>query len=289
MSFTWQSGGMSTPEKPINSSIAFSWNQPTKPKMIVPAETKKVGIMDVIKGIPNAAKEAYTAGKEAFLQPFKSTMQASQEYSDTFDTATPVQKLAGVTKILTSGAGIIFSPISAVFGAAQKLPVLKPAADLMSIPFEVTGEIGKFGADRFVDALGLVVDKKTQDELRPAFEEAGTLVGQLWLGGKVMEGLGKGEKLTREKITELKTEAKTVKELPKTHEIAKAEIVKPVVSPEAKPTFSWQEKSSVAPETASRTIEKPKVEVDPLAAEARKYKSAEEFASSIELRKAGLK
>src|SRR3990167_994372 len=255
MSFTWQSGGMSTPEKPINSSIAFSWNQPTKPKMIVPAETKKVGIMDVIKGIPNAAKEAYTAGKEAFLQPFKSTMQASQEFSDTFDTATPVQKLAGVTKILTSGAGIIFSPISAVFGAAQKLPVLKPAADLMSIPFEVTGEIGKFGADRFVDALGVVVDKKTQDELRPAFQEAGTLVGQLWLGGKVMEGLGKGEKLTREKITELKTEAKTVKELPKTHEIAKAEIT-----------------NEVKPATPS---------VDPLATEARKYKTAEEFVKAI--------
>lgn len=190
----------------------------------VPSTLSKVGSFLGISNLPTYIPDSIDQAKNAFMNPLQTLQKAgSAAYGavdaafepfsalnkDNYDAtmaadakATPAQKVAGVASDLSTIANIMFAPVSAAFAAAKEVPGLKLAADVLQTPFAVTGKVGDFAAEKFVDVLP--IDQASKDVLKPAFGQLGALAGQVLLGGKVMDLVGKGyEKFTAEKVSDL--------------------------------------------------------------------------------------
>jgi hypothetical protein len=248
---------------------------------------------EVQEGVSNFLKDPlgtlYSAGKALISTPIEAIKNLGEKAAETVVSyQTPgrplAERIAKPLETLGASAGVVFSPITAAFQAAEKLPVLKTAADIINLPFLATGKIGQFAADKFVDVLP--ISKQSKDILRPAFEEVGSLAGQIALGGKVMDLIAKKASPVIEKseIDRIVNEAK--QEVPKVEEQLKTI---PASVPEANPEVSTpiettaipkEVKSEKTPQEILPTVKEVKLipkELEPLAKEARKYKNAEEF------------
>jgi len=219
-----------------NTYFKDSWNQ----------------LVETVKHPIKAIGGAFSSG----IQTIPETLtHAKTDIGEAFKTEGDnwAKNTADVMSALGASASVLFLPMTAVFSAAEKLPVLKQGADVINSVFTAAGKIGAFPAGKFVDVLP--IDQDDKDILKPAFEEIGTLAGQILLGGKVMGKLSKGvKKLGKEEVVKLKNEAITESKA------AEQTVLK------NKPELKEQvvEKAKPAPES-------------PLAQEATKYKSAEEF------------
>jgi hypothetical protein len=142
---------------------------------------------------------AISAGVEAITGSAKRAVKETKDIFNGGQEKTSI-RFRDYLEALSADVGLIFSPISSAFAAAEKIPVLKQAADIINIPFTATGKVGEFSAGKFVDVLP--INKEDKDILKPAFEEVGTLAGQLLLGGKVMRMIEKGIGIKKSVITE---------------------------------------------------------------------------------------
>lgn len=176
-----------------NSDYASSW---------------KGMMMNTLSDIGTKITDLAKTGYETFNKAsFEAPQQAGAEFGAKLRQGTPAEATAAGLRFGTNVLGAAFSPVTTAFSVAEKIPVLKQAADIINLPFMVTGKVGEFAGDKFTDVLP--ISKESKDILRPAFKEVGSLVGQIWLGGKVMEKLGGGEVINKEAIDNLKKEAKT--------------------------------------------------------------------------------
>src|SRR5258705_2939004 len=97
-------------------------------------------------------------------------------------------KQVGQAGTAAAAAGnIVFSPISALFAAANDIPVLGTAAKLITLPFTVLGESGTGISNTIIDRLP--ISQAAKDQIKPGLGEIAALAAQL-IGGA---GLG-GEK-----------------------------------------------------------------------------------------------
>lgn len=164
-------------------------------------------------GAIGAVKDVGQSVLDTFRNIGTQNAQTIQKSTDVWGNpeSTAAQNIAAGLNLISPIANIAFSPLIAANAAAEKLPALKPAADLINNIFSIPGAIGKFGADKFVDNLPFV-SQQTKDTLRPAFEDVGSLAGQIWLGGKIIETLGAKGDIKQEDINTLKEQAQTIPE-----------------------------------------------------------------------------
>jgi GNAT superfamily N-acetyltransferase len=198
-----------------------SWNQFKKVATTNPLET--------IGG-------ALSAGAGAITGAFKNvTKQPGNILSNYTGNKPVVNKIADFANALGADVGAVFSPVSSIFAAAEQIPVLKQAADVVNGVFTVTGNIVKFPVEGFVNSLP--IDQESKDVLAPAFGDLGALAGQIVLGGKVMSYVqGKlikakpGETIVipKEDIVKLKEEAKVYTEKAKTEVVKNRQPVEPI-------------------------------------------------------------
>lgn len=223
-----------------------------------PLEVKPYSFTEAITHPFEAIKSAGNAAINTIQQTFSAL---GENLSKTFSSQpeTAAERTANIVKSIGSVATTLLTPINAAFSAAEQLPVLKEAADIISIPFQVTGKIGTFASDKFVDVLP--ISQESKDILRPAFEELGSLTGQILLGGKVMHMISNGLKIDKASVESVKNDVKVIADK------AKTELTDTTVQP------------TKAPEIGQIS---PKIALKPLAQEATKlrpqdFKSAEEF------------
>lgn len=147
-------------------------------------------------------KEAGKAAIQAPVQAVKGLGMATEETLQAFEQKkSPAEKTADILKQYGAAANVLFSPITAVFNAAEKIPVLKPAADIIALPFTATGKLGQFAGEQFVNVLP--IDQQSKNVLKPAFGEVGALAGQIILGSKIVEAISKGNKIDQKAIDEI--------------------------------------------------------------------------------------
>lgn len=236
--------------------------------------TKDVWTRTPIESIKEAGK-SFVGGVKGAISSVK---EKQKEYTTAIKTpGTPLSK-----KIATAVSGEVavlsawLSPISSAFEAAKELPQLREASTLLSAPFAITGKIGQFGADKFIDVLP--VDQTTKDTLRPAFEEAGSLAGQVLLGGKIMNKISKGIKVDKKVIDETVKEvkiqepevAKAIKSKLVTDITKKTEPILSTISPTARKIKLSEYPTKIAPEAQKATKLGVSTEKGTLAQEARK-------------------
>lgn len=169
-----------------------------------------------------AVENALGAGVGAITGAFKNVMNQPGNLLSNYTENKPISnKIADFANAISADVGAAFSPVGAVFAAAEQIPVLKQAADVVNGVFTATGNIVKFPVEGFIKALP--IDQASKDLLAPAFGDLGALAGQIVLGGKVMEYVqakvipGKEVVIPKEDIVKLKEEAKTYTEQAKTN------------------------------------------------------------------------
>lgn len=163
----------------------------------------KETILHPIKAIGNAISAGFNTIKGAFSNVINAPGNLPSDYTSNKPIA---NKVADFAHALGTDVGAIFSPVSAVFAAAEQVPVLKQAADVVNAVFTPVGKVGDFAAEKFIDVLP--INQQSKDTLKPAFGEVGSLAAQLLLGGKVMDLVIKGVGLDNAKIDTITQEAK---------------------------------------------------------------------------------
>lgn len=90
------------------------------------------------------------------------------------------------------------SPVTSLFGAAEKVPVVGSAAKVFSLPFELAGDVANDASYPIINAIpGL--DKQQRESLRSGVSETLSLAAQVAVG----YGLNKGGKMAEAKFNEL--------------------------------------------------------------------------------------
>jgi len=228
---------------------------------INPSTYVQESVEQVKQGPINWIKNAIGSVYNTFTNAFKN---AWKEHKDLITTAMDknipsygAQRWKEVAEAVGTDVGVVFSPITAIFSAAEQIPVLKQATDILGVPLTAIGELGKIATDKFVDVLP--ISQESKEIIRPAFDQLGSTFAQLTLGAKIVGRIMEGKKIDAKAVEEDVNLAKQYEQVSKkVIEQNHPEVIKEVkeVKPEVKP---------IPPE------------LEPLAKEARKYKSAEEF------------
>lgn len=153
-------------------------------------------------------------------------------------------------KATTGAANVLFTPISAFFGAVNSIPLVGTVSKLVTLPFSLGADVGKVAFGKALDVMPVSQEVKTK--LKDAVEEVGSLAGMLVVGGKLYEKGGEVIKRETPKLFKKfgETDAKVIIE--KAQEKAQASVETP------KPSTPFQ----LAHEKAQTTpIETPKIEV----------------------------
>jgi len=96
---------------------------------------------------------------------------------------TPLKRTMAGIEATVGVVNLLFSPISASFQAAEKIPVAGKAFELFNYGFEKLGEAASWGAEKGIDQLPL--SPETKETIKPAIQEVASLATQVVVGGKV--------------------------------------------------------------------------------------------------------
>lgn len=196
---------------------------PTEPGYVDQAITKA-------KDYANESADVARAFPDKVLHPVRSFMNfadtlKSEWMAGVTKAGTPVNNgnfVTDISNLITGFAQASFSPVTALFKAADTIPGIKQAADAINLPFVALGLGGSWVAEKVVNVLpDSIASKETKEVIMQPLQELGGLAAQLLFGAKVMERLGefsktkkKGEKITPEEATKVVAEVK--KEIPAT-------------------------------------------------------------------------
>ena len=111
--------------------------------------------------------------------------QMMQDYKN--GTGSTSGDVANLAKLTSAVAGMIFSPVTGTFEAAQEFPVLKQVADAVNVPFTLAGLSGAYATGKVVDIMP--IDDASKEVLKKPLEELGSLAAQIFFGGRVMSKL----------------------------------------------------------------------------------------------------
>ena len=166
---------------------------------------------------------------KAIYESIKSSIiNEGQAIKDYFSGISPI----GITRfpgtaeslnLVSKTAGLVLSPVTALFEGANKVPVLGSISKLISLPFSAAGEgsalVYKKTFKKAVDAIpDNVISKEYKEKLNLAGEEISALAGQIALGKVVDIGL-KSKKYAELKSKFGETDANTI--VSKAQEISK--------------------------------------------------------------------
>lgn len=83
-------------------------------------------------------------------------------------------------KVVTGGANILFSPLTALFNRANEVPILGTVSRLITLPFQAMGDGGAGLGNAVVNKLPISDEAKNQ--IRPGVEQIFALAAQIALG-----------------------------------------------------------------------------------------------------------
>ncbi len=105
-------------------------------------------------------------------------------HDDMANNAPMSQKISDALQSVTSGAGFVLSPITSLFDAASKIPVVGTVAKLVfNLPFSFVGDVTGDMGSGIVNALP--ISKQAKQNLEPGVRAIYTLAGQLGAGSAI--------------------------------------------------------------------------------------------------------
>lgn len=182
--------GSSTGKPPLVLSSFKSATEPIKPKSTA---EKAAGVFPQTEKSLIKLKEDPLNLKAKPLHVFKDAWNSYKEgiktaAGDVTDyakilfskDASVAEKIAADLHATAGVAGAVFAPITALFTAAEDIPLIGTAARLITFPFIAIGEAAPEMTDKAIDALP--IPKETKEALKPAMGEIASLVVDIGLG-----------------------------------------------------------------------------------------------------------
>ena len=220
---------------------------------VAPSTTQAV--QDIIKSIkeqpsnPTSTLDAVKKiGTDYVKSMYNSVDSAYKQVEDLFNPPKPRSASQTAGKILETTAGsvgAVISPITAIFSSADSLPILGSLSKIMTLPFAAIGDGGRIVFDTALNILPL--NENIKNNIRNGWDAMGSLAAQLLVGGSLY---GKGKEILAN---------------------AKDGLVKQFGAKDAQTIME----QAIIKAQATEQIHQ--IEPQPLAQEAGKYKSAEEF------------
>ena len=145
---------------------------------ILPETTKAVTELKFdplnLKANPKKAiSDAWESIKQPIMELFKRTIEDYQPSKSISET------IGKKVKRVTGAVNVVLSPISALFSAANNIPVIGSFTKLLSIPYIALGEAAPKVSNNLIDKLPISIQDK--NNLKPAVAEVFTLASQLAL------------------------------------------------------------------------------------------------------------
>lgn len=112
----------------------------------------------------------------------KQLAQAAADYvvANTRQGATLGGKIGALGSLLAASAGVVFSPISALFASAEKVPVLGSVAKLVGLGFSMPTDVANVVIQGAVDALPISQSEK--EKLAPGLKAIADIAVQIGVG-----------------------------------------------------------------------------------------------------------
>lgn len=203
-------GGVDTYVKPKTAGQALkeSWASTVQSvKNIIPSLSGKPTAKSVINDILNTPEETLAQKGQRFYDATIGTIvnaakQDATNIKNYWDIASNkqsslTQKAGAGLKLVAGQAGLLFSPISALFGLAEQLPIVGTAVKMLGTGFAVSGDVFKNGFDNIVEMMPIPEQDKAN--LKEGGEEVASLAGQIIAGGKLFEALLPNQKIALKK------------------------------------------------------------------------------------------
>ena len=156
-------------------SIPQKREKPTEPFARATVELMGPRIANPILDAFGSIKDAFKAEVQNIkdlVQPPQKKMSVGESISEGIST--------GLKTFVTGPAGIVFSPISAFFAAADEIPVVGTASRLVQMPFSIAGEGASAVAGAIIDEMD--ISDAAKEKLKPGIQETFALAAQLALG-----------------------------------------------------------------------------------------------------------
>lgn len=124
-----------------------------------------------------------------------SVVSAGEDLRSVFTTPGIAGKVGAAAGTVARTTGAVLSPMTALFSAANDIPIAGTISKLIALPFEYSGEVGTKVSNTIIDSLPISQDIK--DKLKPGIAELTGLAYQFALGGAT--------DITKDKMKELVT------------------------------------------------------------------------------------
>lgn len=118
---------------------------------------------------------------------------------------TGAEKIAGAANLITGSVGAALIPVTATFEAAGQIPGAKQVADVVALPFTVTGKAGEWVGGKAIDILP--VSQEVKDTLKQPISELTSLAAQIYLGGKITKYVENNFSKLGKKVTKADADA----------------------------------------------------------------------------------
>jgi hypothetical protein len=206
--------------------------------------------IDTLTSIPNFFADG-------IINEAKTNYAAAKSYAAAGQTDTGVQGFVDRLGALTSAAKVMLSPITGSFNAAQHLPIVKQAADVLGVVPTVAGLAASYSTGKVVDIIpDSVVSPETKQILKAPLQDAASLVAQVGLGDRILskahDFISKGKIITPEDAHAIVQDATS-------HSIPHSDTAKPSasftpISEEAAPSPTTASKPSRVADTSTGSV-----------------------------------
>lgn len=144
-----------------------------------PKATLKDLFMPFSNPISNSISNNYIKG---IVDSIKADGQA---ISDLFHAKSKSEAAGAGASVAARTVGVVFSPLTSLFSAANDIPVLGTVSKLISLPFDVLGDTGRDIA--YPVANMLPISKKAKENIVGGIGEIASLALMIGVGGKIAD------------------------------------------------------------------------------------------------------
>jgi hypothetical protein len=175
-----------SPATSMGDKYGFTLNQPSvqvKPSIF---SGTKESISHLVADPLSLKEKIGDALPEAWNTIKDSVIQEVENIKDVFRAKTTAEFAGAQLRTLAGGAGVMFSPLTAFFKAAENIPILGTASKIVGIGFGAAGEGGAAVGGGIVDSLP--ISQEAKDAIKPGVQEITALAAQLALGKVLPKG-----------------------------------------------------------------------------------------------------
>lgn len=205
----------------------YKGSEPGQAQSLAQAEADKIGGSIQVTPPAGTLGQMFVRGQEVFKGALNNYTNKVKDFVSKLDTNnknSPVPRAAQSVDLGVASINALLSPLSAIFSAAEQIPVAGVFPKGINMIFENTGKVVDWTAGEVVDNIPFI-SEKTRNDIKPAVQNLSVLLSQLALG----KGTQKSTQLALRKTAKIREEIKIkiTKDIIETNQLPRTVFVSP--------------------------------------------------------------